>query len=84
MSTLLVDLPLLNPTDISLGMRPRQSNVIVRRVVMNVTSASSEKFCVVTVPESLKSIVTAYVLVSSICIVAVACRRTASERIRSA
>jgi len=51
---------------------------------MNVTSASSEKFCVVTVPESLKSIVTAYVLVSSICIVAVACRRTASERIRSA
>lgn len=59
MFTLLVPLPLLNPTETSLGVRPRQSKAIVCRVVMNVTPLSNEKLCVVAVPEAPKSIVTA-------------------------
>jgi len=39
-------------------MRPRQSKVTVHGILI-VTPVSVEKFCVVTVPESLKSIVTA-------------------------
>jgi hypothetical protein len=59
MATLLVELPLLKPIEISLGIRPRQSKVTVCKLVMKVTPLSSEKFCVVTVPESAKSIVIA-------------------------
>lgn len=47
------------------------------------TSFSSEKVFVVGVPEPPKSIVIEYVRVSSICMVAVPCRRTASARARS-
>ncbi len=49
---------LVKPTDVSTGIRPRQSKVTVRGMVM-VTPLSVEKFWVVTVPEPLKSIVTA-------------------------
>ena len=56
--TLPVVTPLLNPTETSLGVRPRQSKEMVRSVVMNVTPLSNENVCVVAVPESSKSIVT--------------------------
>jgi hypothetical protein len=59
-STLVVPLSLVNPTEVSTGVRPRQSNVIVRGMLI-VTPVSVEKVCVVTVPEPLKSIVTEYV-----------------------
>jgi hypothetical protein len=59
MFTLLVRLPLLNPTETSLGVRPRQSKVTVRRVVVNMTPLSNGKLCVVAVPAAPKSIVTA-------------------------
>jgi len=58
MLTLAVPLSLLKPTDISPGIRPRQSKVIVCKEVMKVTSVSSEKVCVVTLPSPAKSIVT--------------------------
>jgi len=73
---------LVNPTDVSIGVRPRQSNAIVRGILI-VTPLSVEKFWVVTVPEPLKSIVTEYVLVFTCWILVWPCRRTASERARS-
>lgn len=43
MLTLAVPLSFLKPTDISLAIRPRQSNVIVCKDVMKVTFVSSGK-----------------------------------------
>lgn len=67
MFTLAVPASLLNPTETSAGMRPRQSKVIVFSSVMKVTLVSSGKSCVVTGPPELKSIDTRYDDVVSIC-----------------
>ena len=69
MLTLAVPLSLLKPTEISLGIRPRQSKVIDCKEVMKVTFVSSGSVCVVTLPPPEKSIVTLYVEVVSICTV---------------
>ena len=61
MFTFAVPASLLKPTEISEGTRPRQSNVIVFRSVMNVTLFSSGYVWVVTAPSAPKSIVTVYV-----------------------
>ena len=58
MFTLLVPLLLLNPTETSLGVRPRQSNGIAWSAAVNVTPFSKVNVCVVVVPASPKSIVT--------------------------
>jgi hypothetical protein len=58
MLTLLVPLLLLNPTETSLGVRPRQSKEMLWSAAVNITPFSNEKFCVVGVPASLRSIVT--------------------------
>jgi len=58
MSTLLVPLLLLNPTETSLAVRPRQSKGIVWSAAVNITPFSNEKLCVVVMPVSPKSIVT--------------------------
>ena len=47
----------VKPTEVSIGVRPRQSNPTVRGILI-VTPFSVEKFWVVTFPEPLKSIVT--------------------------
>ena len=82
MSTLEEPLSLVNPTEVSTGMRPRQSKTIVRGKLI-ATPDSTEKFCVVGAPVPLKSIVTEYVVPSTCPIVAVPCRLTASARARS-
>jgi hypothetical protein len=56
--------PLLNPIEVSTGVRPRQSKVTVRGMLI-VTPISTEIFRVVTVPELSKSMVTEYVDVST-------------------
>lgn len=58
MFTLLVPLLLLNPTETSFGVRPRQLKGIACMAAVNITPLSSEKFCVVVVPASAKSNVT--------------------------
>jgi hypothetical protein len=52
----------VNPTEVSIGVRPRQSNPTVRGILM-VTPFSVVKFRVVCAPEPLKSMVTEYVVV---------------------
>ncbi|HEX2269415.1 MAG TPA: hypothetical protein VHH35_07770 [Pyrinomonadaceae bacterium] len=58
MFTLAVPVSLPKPTEISFGMRPRQSKVMVCSEVMKVTLFSSEKVCVDVEPLPSKSIVT--------------------------
>jgi hypothetical protein len=57
-STFEEPLVLLNPTEVSTGVRPRQSKTIVRGKLTD-TPVSVEKFCVDAVPDALKSIVMA-------------------------
>jgi hypothetical protein len=58
MFTLAVPVSLPKPTEISDGIRPRQSNLMVCSDVMKVTLSSSEKVCVEGEPPPWKSIVT--------------------------
>ena len=58
------------PTDISDGMRPRQSKLMVCSEVMKVTLSSSENVRVDGEPPPSKSIVTLYVEGVSICTLA--------------
>ena len=55
-----IDWPLLNPIEVSTGVRPRQSKVTVLGMLIE-TPISTEIFRVVTVPELSKSMVTEYV-----------------------
>lgn len=80
-------LPLSNPKDSSLAMRPRQSKLI-DFIVVNMTPCSRSKFRVLTAPNPSQSMIMEYVLLSTTetvaAVAAEACRLTESARARSA